>query len=518
MARRLDEVLALETDAKRTARRRAGSFYTPPQLVDALLDDALDPCLAGATTLAELAELRIVDPAAGSGAFLVPAARRFMARAMVLGAKDTEARALVCEVFTAADIDELALLALRVRFKAEGLPAPRCLHGNALTGPAFATAKSARGRARSELSVDWGAACPDVSERGGFDLVLGNPPFANAIEGGLECLDHAARMLHYPDLAATADLAAVFLARALQLLRPNGRIGFVLPRSLLVVEGARAVRASANAAHGLERVRLPERADLFSGADVHVALLTLGPGRETAVETATCEAHAHWHRGSVTGSAWWESIDSILHPATAAQASGVTLDQFFEVRSNFFVQDFYALKPFVSDRAEGEGPRLITTGLIEPGETLWGSALCRYGGRDYLHPRLDTPAMPEVLRRKVESQRGPKILIAGLARRVEAVLDVRGDLVGAVQTFRITAKKGGLRALRLLVRYLNSPESTTWLRRRLGGNALSGGNISLRAEFLRSLPLPREIGQRLQARTARATSPETLVRRKSRPA
>ncbi len=518
IARRLDEVLALDAATARRARRRSGSFYTPPLLVDALLEDALEPCLLGAVTIGELAALRIVDPASGSGAFLIPAARRFIARAQACGATEQEARALVATAFTAADIDELALMALRVRFKDEGLPSPLCLHGNALCGSGFTEPSAARGTTPRPAVINWRAACPEVAAQGGFDLVLGNPPFANAIEGGLACLDAEARALHYPDLPANADLAAVFLARALQLVRPTGRVGFVLPRSLLVVDGARPVRARALAAHGLERVRLPERADLFSGADVHVALLTLGPGRETAVETATGEANARWHQGRISDSGWWESIDSIIHPGQGGEVGAATIDEFFEVRSNFFVQDFYALKPCVRDMAGGEFPRLITTGLIEPGSTLWGTRPCRYGGRDYLHPRLDTTAMPEALRQKVDLQRGPKILVAGLARRVEAVLDAHGDLTGAVQTFRITPKKGGLRALRALVSFLNAPEATDWLRRRLGGNALSGGNISLRAPFLRTLPLPQELVQRLQAMTARATSPDTLVKRKSRPA
>ncbi len=72
------------------ARRAAGAFYTPPRLVEAMLRDALAEHLAirmGArpdsirerferndpTLDAELRQLRVLDPAAGSGAFLVGA-------------------------------------------------------------------------------------------------------------------------------------------------------------------------------------------------------------------------------------------------------------------------------------------------------------------------------------------------------------------------------------------------------------------------------------------------------------
>lgn len=69
-------------------RKTTGSYYTPPALVSALLDTALDPVIdetvAGADDAAEaerrLLDLRVCDPACGSGHFLVAAARRIAQR------------------------------------------------------------------------------------------------------------------------------------------------------------------------------------------------------------------------------------------------------------------------------------------------------------------------------------------------------------------------------------------------------------------------------------------------------
>src|SRR5207248_5463874 len=65
-------------------RKTTGSYYTPPPLVDCLLDSALEPVLAEALTQpdpeAVLLALRICDPACGSGHFLVAAARRLASR------------------------------------------------------------------------------------------------------------------------------------------------------------------------------------------------------------------------------------------------------------------------------------------------------------------------------------------------------------------------------------------------------------------------------------------------------
>lgn len=69
-------------------RKVSGSYYTPPRLVSALLDTALDPLLDEAVRLASdpsdaeqrLLGLTVCDPASGSGGFLVAAARRMARR------------------------------------------------------------------------------------------------------------------------------------------------------------------------------------------------------------------------------------------------------------------------------------------------------------------------------------------------------------------------------------------------------------------------------------------------------
>jgi hypothetical protein len=69
-------------------RKTTGSYYTPPSLVSALLDSALDPLMDEAVkhatdpadAEARLLALSVCDPACGSGHFLVAAARRIARR------------------------------------------------------------------------------------------------------------------------------------------------------------------------------------------------------------------------------------------------------------------------------------------------------------------------------------------------------------------------------------------------------------------------------------------------------
>lgn len=82
------------TEQKGNQRKTTGSYYTPDSLVQALLDTALDPVLdkaeAESTNPAEgLLKLTVIDPACGSGHFLLAAARRIATRVARIRAEGT---------------------------------------------------------------------------------------------------------------------------------------------------------------------------------------------------------------------------------------------------------------------------------------------------------------------------------------------------------------------------------------------------------------------------------------------
>ncbi len=103
------------------------------------------------------------------------------------------------------------------------------------------------------------AYAPILERQGGFDLVVGNPPWVRA-----ERLATATRTAlgaryrwwrgsgngyrHQP------DLAIAFVERAVELLRPGGTVAFLLPSKLLTVSYARTARAALVHHHTLHRV------------------------------------------------------------------------------------------------------------------------------------------------------------------------------------------------------------------------------------------------------------------------
>ncbi|WP_209596993.1 N-6 DNA methylase [Ruegeria sp. HKCCSP351] len=81
-------------EQKGNQRKTTGSYYTPDSLVQALLDTALDPVLDKTEAEADdpakaLLKLSVIDPACGSGHFLLAAARRIATRLARIRAEGT---------------------------------------------------------------------------------------------------------------------------------------------------------------------------------------------------------------------------------------------------------------------------------------------------------------------------------------------------------------------------------------------------------------------------------------------
>lgn len=143
-------------ETRGNARKTTGSYYTPDSLVQVLLDSALEPVIADTiaknpgNTVDALLGLSIVDPACGSGHFLLAAARRLAAHVARLQANGTPSaaeyrhalRQVVGHCIFGVDLNPMAVELCKVGLWMEavepGLPLTflnsHIQHGNALLG------------------------------------------------------------------------------------------------------------------------------------------------------------------------------------------------------------------------------------------------------------------------------------------------------------------------------------------------------------------------------------------------
>jgi hypothetical protein len=458
----------LRLTAGGSRRKAAGAYFTPAALVEHLLDQALEPALDEAD---HPSDVTVCDPACGPGLFMVRAARRIARRGVPLG----KAVRQVHGADTDAAAVELARLCL-------GLEAPGVPAGNLHSADAL-------------LDDHW----PPRE----FDVVVGNPPFLNQLERLTAHRPGVAARLNEQSRGALrpyTDVSAVFLQRAVGWVRPGGWIALVQPQSLLAARDAAGVRADVAATCSLESLWASDTpmfdASVLTCAPVLRRRPGNGagqPGEQGAVRRYFGPGFAElaaWERPELTGGWSYLLAAGLGIPEVGLDVGSGALGDLADCTADFRDQ-YYGLRPYVHEAAAcPDGAPLVTSGLIDPAECLWGRRPTRF-----LKQRWDAP----VIARQVlddpdlgawaRSRLVPKVLVGTQGRVVEAVADEAGEWLPSVPTLTVVPRHGRLwHVLAVLL----APPVAAHAAATYAGTALSMRAIKLSARQVAALPLPPE--------------------------
>ncbi len=122
-------------------------------------------------------------------------------------------------------------------------------------------------------AFDWKAQFPSVFERGGFDAVVGNPPYVRQ-----ELLSPIKPYLqqHYQTYHGMADLYVYFYERGVETLRPGGRLAFVVTNKWMKAGYAEPLRKFFGEKTWVEQVvDFGHAKQFFKDADVFPSFLVL---------------------------------------------------------------------------------------------------------------------------------------------------------------------------------------------------------------------------------------------------
>jgi hypothetical protein len=236
-----------------------------------------------------LKTLRIVDPACGSGVFLIMAfdflkaeLSRVNDKIAELQGKDPHTQDLLdpdSEILTnnlfGVDVNsesiEIAKLSLWIKTARRGKVLDS-LSGNLRVGDSLIEDSNF---AYLDHAFTWETAFPQVFAEGGFDVVLGNPPyvrmeFLKALKPYLE--------KRYEVVSDRADLYCYFFERGLRLLKPGGRLGYISSSTFFKTGSGRPLREYLLREATLESVVDFGDLQIFEGVNTTPAILTMKRG------------------------------------------------------------------------------------------------------------------------------------------------------------------------------------------------------------------------------------------------
>ena len=318
-----------EFDKKKGKRKKDGIFYTPKYITKYIVENSIKNWLddkrkeLGEDKLPELSEadfeikysskksderiysknykkhiefwtkyreavknIKVVDPACGSGAFLITAFEYLLNYNNYLNDKifdltgtkdlfsDTTKEILQNNIFgvdlnkESVEITKLSLW-LKTADKNKTLAT---LENNIKCGNSLIDDIEIAG----ELAFDWEKEFPQVFKNGGFDVVVGNPPYVR-VQGLKENYLEQTKYYEKNYVSATGlyDIYALFMEKGFKLINKNGLVSFILPHKFLVTDFGSGIRKFFVEKRAVESLLHFGSELVFSEASTYTCIVTL---------------------------------------------------------------------------------------------------------------------------------------------------------------------------------------------------------------------------------------------------
>lgn len=275
-----NEIEGISNDQSKSKRKKDGVFYTPKYITKYIVDNTVGKLCEEKKTKLDIQEaeyekerkgrqkvtlkkltqkledyrkwllqITICDPACGSGAFLNQALEFLIAEhqyidelqaklfgdAMILS--EVENSILENNLF-GVDINkesvEIAKLSLWLRTAQKGRKLTS-LNNNIKCGNSLIDDPSVAGNE----AFNWQNEFPEVFAKGGFDIIIGNPPYVRQ-----ELFKEIKPYLqeHYKCYNSVADLYTYFIEQGINLMNENGLFSFILPNKFLKATYGKNIR------------------------------------------------------------------------------------------------------------------------------------------------------------------------------------------------------------------------------------------------------------------------------------
>jgi type I restriction-modification system DNA methylase subunit len=337
-------------------KESGGVVPTPKYIVDSIIQRTLKSLCKGKTP-DEISNLRVADIACGSGIFLITAYEYLQQyHADWYSSNDPEKhtekiyrasnnewrltleekRRIMLNNINGVDIDIQAVevtqfsLLLKIledtlasevdaylsRHRTQALPKldKNIQWGNSLVDSSYFKTKESDEIDEEQLtkinSFDWSEAFADIVSKGGFDLIVGNPPYIRI----QNMVKYSPREVKYyqskesPYTTAKSDnfdKYNLFIERALTLLKPEGYLGYIVPNKFFTVRAGKALRTLiSEGRHLVEVVHFGVEQVFGKRATTYVCILKLsrkGSKQFTVEQVTDLSKWRYGQSGAVTG-------------------------------------------------------------------------------------------------------------------------------------------------------------------------------------------------------------------------
>lgn len=452
--------------------------------------------------------VKVVDPACGSGAFLVHVFDYLLAENLrvdeILGgtlvSDEDYVRDILRNNIYGVDLNEesveITKLSLWLKTAKPGKQLT-ALDANIRSGNSIIDDV----RIAGEKAFDWKESFPGVFANGGFDVVVGNPPYGVKFSSG-----EKQYLVKLDPLVPDFEIYVYFLSLVKRIVKPDGYLGYIFPNTFLSNVFGKKYRADLFAG-----VQVPLMIDLsndptFQDAAVRTVVVCLrnSPGEYTTMLARLDDQKALLPLRDRTRRQLLDSVDNLLAVFTRDEVSEAliaTIRRGSQALRNFFDVS-QGLIPY--DKYRGHDAYTVSNRIWHADsmrdetyrKELKGGDVNRYAvrwnGRTWISygDWLAAPRDPKFFRR-------PRILVREITERRLYAAYTEDEYYNTPSIINCVAKEGSTVSMLAVVALLNS-KLLGWYHNRTSPKAAKGLFPKILVGDVRELPLKSSTSEELE--------------------
>ena len=496
----------VEKDVKK--RKEQGIFYTPTFVVDYIVRNALKPVLDNCKSIADLKKIKVLDPACGSGSFLIRALEVIAEKYKEFGVDGSVKRQIILENLFGVDLDMQAVEIARLNLLINSLDSKEVLpkldknikNGNSLISGTDEELKKQFGTDwKDKKSFNWQEEFPEVFKQGGFDVIIGNPPYINSIELGKTVGEEVKKFWRekFETAKGTYDIYILFFEQSLKICKKNGYVAFITPNKYLSAPYGESLRELITNYFTLEKILDLSQTKVFDSPSVYpiiTIIKNIQPKEEYNFTTekiisGNLENKLEFNINSKTLKMlpeyiWGVILSENIKLITKILQNSISLQNIAEVNATSTAGEADEFSKYINQ--DGVGLPIVNTGTIDRYSTTYGISSFKNKKEQIKNPFLDTSKIND--RRKILYE-SPKIIVAKLGLRLEAFLDAKCKFA-SINTNCIHSPKKDY-SLEYIVGILNSKIISFVYSEFFSGLRMGGGYFQFQAPQLRVLPITK---------------------------
>ena len=337
----------------------------------------------------------------------------------------------------------------------------------------------------------FGVEANTVSPQGGFDLVIGNPPYISALNMKKQ-IPEEVRKIYKNDFVVnkgSVDMYILFFEKGLRLLRKNGVLVFITPSKYLSARYGIELRKFI-LSYSLEQLFDYSKTKVFESADVSTLITLIKNSKQSQfVKTffhSKKKVCSHINNKNLLTklpeNIWGILLSEDSNLINKIIDNSVSAKDFLDINASSTAGEAEEYLNYITENKIN--PKLINTGTIRKYNSLWGIKKIKAKHINILTPYLDISKISE---RRANMYKAPKLIFSKLTKNIVATFDKYGEYASVNTNFILNPKDGY--NLNFLAGYFNSSLFDYVFKKLFGGLSMYS-SIQVQAPQLRISPIP----------------------------